>query len=378
MNGAWRKWIGIVALTLSAGRGIAQEAKLVKLPSGPSSPEIVLDNSYLGYNPGLCVDNTQHRSSGLSAGGSFLLLKPYFGSNNTAYSTRTGITTPSPQQTNTDFVWQFEPAMAFWLGWHNENGIGFRGRYFRFDQLSHTLNANLDPAQGATQAILPPPSLANLAGSGATFGSPGLILANGLGQDLLTFWSTLKIDAVDIEATCDITRCRWVLQLAGGARYLHMSQDYVGKLSNSLPGGLATESQTLNFGHNFTGAGPTAAVQGTYNIGTTGLSLYGNVRGSLLVGNERQTAAFTQVIVDPTLVVGGNQTLSPQTSSRRETVMPIAEIEVGMGYAANLGRMQPFFRASALNQTYFNAGNASATGGNLSLFGVQFSVGVNY
>ena len=37
-----------------------------------------------------------------------------------------------------------------------------------------------------------------------------------------------------------------------------------------------------------------------------------------------------------------------------------------------------FVRAAAVDQTYFDAGNASSSSGNLGLFGVQFSLGVNY
>src|SRR5262245_18316278 len=113
MNGPSRTLIGIVALTLLAPQGVAQEAKAVRLPS---SPEATRDIACYGYRLGsIVVEDSPRRTSALSAGGSFLLVKPYF-SSNTAYSTRTGITTPSPQQTATDFVWQFEPAMAFWVG----------------------------------------------------------------------------------------------------------------------------------------------------------------------------------------------------------------------------------------------------------------------
>src|SRR5689334_6538770 len=101
MNGPWRTWIGILALTCLARPAVAQDAKLVKLPS---SPDAAPDATYYSYSPACYAEDPQRRSSGLTAGGSFLLVKPYFGSN-TAYSTRTGITTPSPQQTATDFVW---------------------------------------------------------------------------------------------------------------------------------------------------------------------------------------------------------------------------------------------------------------------------------
>lgn len=373
-----------IALSLYPSNVPGQDASSIPAPppyanvtnqgagSPPANPAPT-DNGAWFHQGSWCQEEEHH--GGWSAGAGFLLMKPYFASN-PAYSTRTGIATASPQETTTDFSWIYEPAMAFWLGWSSECGLGIRARYFSFQQDSNTFNTSLNSAQGTTMAILPPSSLSNLAGSKGNFASPGIILGFGFGQDLLTFGSSLDISAVDVEATWDLSSCHWGLQLAGGARYLFMGQSYQGVLVNHFAN--ASETQFLSSAHSFNGAGPTAAFQGTYHVGHTGLALFGNVRGSLLLGTARQSASFNQVVTDPNKLVGGSQMLNPNTFSSRDTIMPVAEVEVGLQYSRTVGRCAPFFRASALNQTYFDAGNASQSTGNLSLFGVQFSLGVNY
>jgi hypothetical protein len=66
-------------------------------------------------------------------------------------------------------------------------------------------------------------------------------------------------------------------------------------------------------------------------------------------------------------------------TGRFESVIPVCELELGLDYGINLRQTYVFARAAVVDQTYFSAGNASTHGdNNLSLFGVQFSLGVNY
>lgn len=311
------------------------------------------------------------------AGAAVYILSPYF-DGNPAFTTTTGIGTNSPHQSTTDFSWTYNATPAFWLGWLNGNGFGGRGHYFFYDQQSRTTTTSLSAADAASSSIAPPPNLASPAGS-PTFGSPGVILGNGLGQDVLAFRSDLKIQAIDMEASQLVTGGGAFALISGGARYLHMSQDYQATLSNVLPPpASASESQLLQFGHNFTGAGPTLNIVAGYQVGGIPLSLFGDVRGSFLVGGARTSRNFALNVNDPNGVVGGNQFANPTADARRGATLPIIEAELGLQYAPTVFGRTLQLRGGAVHQTYFGAGSASQTAGNLSLFGGQISAGLLY
>lgn len=311
------------------------------------------------------------------AGAAVYILSPYFGGD-PAFITTTGIGTSSPTQTTTDFSWNYNATPAFWLGWLNPSGLGARGHYFFFDQTSRTATASLNASQAASASIAPPANLVSPAGS-PSFGSPGVILGSGLGQDNLAFQSNLRLQAIDMEVSQLITGNRLFALFSGGARYFHMSQDYRATLNNTLPPPAgASESQFLQFGHNFTGAGPTFDVVAGYQIGGLPLYFFGDVRGSFLVGSTRTSRNFILNVNDPNGIVGGNQFANPTADARRGATLPIVEVELGLQFEPTfLGR--PFqVRGGAVNQTYFGAGSASQTSGNMSLFGGQLSVGMLY
>jgi hypothetical protein len=328
-------------------------------------------------------------------GASLYYLKPYFTDNPAFITTTVDVITGavvSPGQTTTDFDWNYQPAAALWLGMTGDSGWGWRGRYFHFDQSSNTLNAvnnavTLTPT--TTTFIKPPsnlllvsPSTGSFVGT-PNFGSPGALgaLTPVFGNpDTLAFASDLQVQVVDLEATFDVQRGRWLLQASAGARYLHMAQSYSGRLSNTLDlGALGTvsETQLLSFGQDFDGAGPTASLQASYRVGQN-LLAFGNVRGSLLVGRSTESQTFTHAVTDPVGVVGGSTLVSLSASRTRDTLRPVAEVELGLEYGLDWGRLRPFVRGAVLNQTYFDAGSASQTDGNLSLFGAQVTLGFTF
>jgi hypothetical protein len=319
-----------------------------------------------------CADYT-----GLQGGATFYYLRPYF-SNNVAYTLTSGLTTPDPSQSLHEFHWHFDPAVAAWIGWTSPSGLGARTRYFHYDESSSELTTSLTPAMAATTQITPPAGLANLPGS--NFGTPGIVLGAGLGQANLTFRSDLKIDAWDIEGTWAWKCSNFSMLVSGGARYLHLSQSYLATLTNNttVAGATVSELQQLRFTHNFEGAGPTLGWFGRYELGHTGIAVFGTARGALLVGTTHQDTSFFQNIVDPTGVVGGNQTLNPTRSGHLDQVVPVLELEVGLEYGLTLRNSRVFVRAGVVDHTYFDGGNASSTTGNFSLFGGTVSLGINY
>jgi hypothetical protein len=318
---------------------------------------------------------------GIVGGVSLYILKPYF-QNNTAYTATRGVGTTASSVTNQAFDWGYQAAPAFWLGYELENGVGVRGRYFSLDGSSKGLTTGLTAAGAATGSVAPSPGLQRL--SGAAFASPGIFLTAGLGADQLNFGSDLHIETYDVEATYE-TRYANNLSVvySAGGRYLHSFQTYRGGLSNTTAadpatGLTGTESQNLNYNHNFQGGGPTVALQATWRVGNAGLAVYGSARGSLLVGTTNESQQLTQTVLDPAGVVGGNQLNTPRSGGSADNVVPVFEAEAGVEFGTQVGRFQPFFRAAVVNQNYFDLGNASSKTGTLALFGAQLSLGTNY
>jgi hypothetical protein len=319
--------------------------------------------------------------NGLAAGGAFYYLKPYV-NNNTAFVTTVAPGGPLSEVNSTSFHWDYKSAGAFWLGWSTPSGLGARARYFFFDQeATPAFVYNTTTAAPQTTVNLPSGFLP-LSTGGTAFGSPGTVLNSGLGNDVLTFQSNLQISAVDAEATYAWQGPRWQVLVSGGGRYLNLTQDYRAILTNTPPDLPVSELQVFSANRKFTGAGPVAGVQGNFRIGQSGLSVFGTARGSLLVGTLSETVLFSQTVSDPTGVIPpnipGTLAISPSGTRTADHVLSVGEVEVGLQYELNLRGSRMFFRGAAVNQTYFDAGSPSQSNGNLSLFGVQLSLGLNY
>ena len=93
----------------------------------------------------------------LVAGGSFYWLRPNI-NNNTAFVTTAGIGAATTSVSSEDFDWDYLPAAAGWIGWNNDCGVGFRGRYFHFDHDSNTHNAVLDATARPRRRSRPRPA----------------------------------------------------------------------------------------------------------------------------------------------------------------------------------------------------------------------------
>jgi len=226
------------------------------------------------------------------------------------------------------------------------------------------------------------PNLPTLPG-GTGFGSPGLLLSSGAGQDVLTFTSSLRIDALDAEATYDWGSERTAFCVSGGGRFLSMRQGYHAELINNPGDGVTSESQNRDFTRKFNGGGTTIDFQASMRVGQTNLSVYANGRASLLVGRTSEATAYAQIVNDPKGVTNGgafpfSSATNPSATNSSDTVMPVTEIELGLEYGRDWSRSHWFVRAAVVNQTYFGAGNASRSDGDLGLFGGQFTIGLDY
>ncbi len=368
------KWIsrlfsGAVALLFAVSRLQAQTVD-------PNSVNDIL------MPPAVCAPGLES-GHGLTGGASVYVLKPYQDSN-IASVTKSGLATTAPVTTTTNFDYRIEPAFAVWAGYSFGDGLGVRARWFHFDASSSPVNASNGPGLTNTSIGASPnlPTLALPPGANL-FGSPGLLLNSGLGQDLLTFTSELRIDTADAELTYtwNTPSCNFIF--GGGGRFMSMMQSYHARLNNNLGDGVTSESQSLDFSHNFNGGGVVIDFEANYKIGRTGLALYALGRGSLLVGTSDETTNYTQIIRDPRGLTNGgffpvNSVISPMATNSTAKVLPITEIELGVEYGKAWGRSFWFVRTAVVNQTYFGAGSASRTDANLSLFGGQLTLGVNY
>lgn len=347
-------------------------------PSATPAPEpesVIAD--YLGSGGG------RRQCLGVEVGASFYYLRP-FSSSNVAYRTSTGLGTVSPQTSTTNFGWNYEPALAGWLGYTTACGVGGRVRWFHFDEFSNVMEARLGPLQGATTSIAPSPFIQSfpLPPGGALFGSPGLLLASGAGRDQLSFSSRLRLEHGDALATYVWDNCNWHFNLGVGGRYLHMTQTYDARLLNNLNDGGNSETQALNFNRNFNGGGPLVDFQANWKL-IHNLAMFSNVRGALVVGRSTESSTYFQSVVDLNGVTTGGafpfaSEVNPSVSNVTNSLIPILELEVGLEYGHTIGRCRWFIRSAVVNQTYFGAGNASRSDGNLSMFGFQGTVGLDF
>jgi hypothetical protein len=329
------------------------------------------------------------------AGAGAYIMKPYF-QNNPAFFMRTttiagGLGTFS-METSTcqhDFCWGLDAAPVVWLGYVSECGLGVRARWWLFDQRSATsavsdTNTAIISASPAGLSIVAPPS-----------SFPGIGIFPSSTQMFLS--SNLKLDVWDFEATAETEVGRWNLLFSGGFRYAHLSQDYNaledprGSLRGiffptggspvriTSPENLVSQNIALSSGHNFNGAGPTLALEARRPIGNSGFSLFANLRGTILFGESKQQ------VDQPTITQFGFGFFNPFTTvavtnagSVRDTVLPVAELEMGAEYSRTWGAVRPFFRTGLVAQTWFDAGSASQLDGNLGFLGLSVTAGLNY
>ena len=127
-----------------------------------------------------------------------------------------------------------------------------------------------------------------------------------------------------------------------------MNQNYRANLVNIVDADTG-EFSALTAGHNFYGGGPSVSWEGAWRIGGSPLSVFASVRGCFLVGTSRQTAVFSETIVDPDVEVA--QANIATNDSRDTPSLPIVELEGGFEYPAPWADPRVLPRA-VVNHTY--------------------------
>jgi hypothetical protein len=270
------------------------------------------------------------------------------------------------QGNDQDFHYGLSASPLLTFGYESEDGFGFRGRWFRFDQIAGVTVLNRLPANAPPGETIQVASAAIT--TAQTFGNQlfSVVSAFQPGPNVVTFGSRLLVENWDLEATQAFDHGTWRLQLASGARYTHLAQNYGASNTGPNFGSAGLFEVAVRSGHSFNGVGPTVAVEASRRLGNSGLSVYGSARGAVLFGSGRQhttTNNFGEII---------------DSSSRHQDLLPMLDAEVGVEYGREAGVFYPFLRAGFVGQTYFGAGSAASEDGNLGLIGLSLTVGTRF
>ncbi len=290
---------------------------------------------------------------GIAAGAGIYLLQPRFTSNPALLSIK-NVQTPAGnlstnQASSTDFHWSTDAAPRVWLGVTLSDSWMIRAAYWNFRHTADDVNAlhGLDPA-GTTTTI---------ASVGALpFVSTELPL--GAPADSIQIRSDLRLDVFDLEAAYKGTVGRWTFEGATGLRYADLVQHYHASLVNAGNAaiGFSPTFRDQREETAFFGLGPTVAGESNFEVGW-GFSLYTDLRGSLLFGRGHQTA--TQIFTGGAIPI---QLFSQ--SGDRDVILPVSELEIGLGWAHRFGRrVRVSARAGFVGQMWWNAGSATVPPG---------------
>jgi hypothetical protein len=272
------------------------------------------------------------------------------------------------------------------LGAFLDCGLGLGTRWWHFDEDSALLGAvNTDPTR--TTLFRPAP----------VFGVPGFVSPSAIAQafrvfnEAMTFQSHLDLHMWDWEVTQRVELGGWTFLPAAGLRYVYLSQNYQALRSGSGTGTFGTarvnlmqDSDLIQTGHNFSGAGPLAALAVRRPLGDSGFTLYGLSRGAVLFGRGRTQS--TQLIVQRRQVIpprGSTQTVNTTTqtfaANGHDDDLPIWDLEAGVEWSHAFGpRWAVFFQTGLVAQMWFNAGNSTSENGDLSFFGLSVTGGVTF
>lgn len=380
-------WQGPAFAQVASPRGVPPLPVAAAQPATPLTFDSTRPSGPLVEGVGAAPDlesNSGH-GSGWLAGIGVYYVQPHFEDNPAFFITRsepvytilgmpardlTGVTVSRQR----DFHWDYEIAPRVWLGYVGEGGLGLRGRYWRFDEGTKRSFTNSD-----TTGTVWITSATPLDSQGLTpIFAYGLVFAPASGVESLAFVSDLELDVLDLEATQEVQAGEWSLQLAGGVRLTRISQVYnVFRSRTAIDPVGYQQTDTLRSRHWFEGLGPTAALEAWRPLGF-GLSLYGSARGSVLFGNGKHKAgqvSISQSVSDPSVVPWSTATFQEAAASR-DDILPIAEVEAGLEWFDEIGGSIVFLQAALVGQVWFDAGSASSEKGNLGLFGLSLSAGM--
>ncbi len=284
------------------------------------------------HEPGLLDCCQVCPPSGWNAEIGFYFLKPHWQSNQ-AFSVVSGFGGLNSSQSNVDFSYNYNVSPFVALGYTRDDGLGFKIRFWDFQD-----NASVGIANGANQF--------------ATAAMPLNMgqFANVNPNTTATANSNLRIKVWDFEITQQLACNCWVWNFGGGIRYLHTSQAF-----NSTINGAVNTPDDVTSSHRFKGVGPTLSLGGQRSLGCSGISLYGNGRASVLVGDNTQAAQLS----------AANGTLGPSSLQSSWGTLTVTELEIGVAYQRTFGCFTMVANTGLVGQYWSGMGNAA----NVDAFG---------
>ncbi len=268
-------------------------------------------------------------STGLVAGFELTFLKPHI---NAAESV--AILPPGVASEIEDNEYNASP--RFWLGYVGDCGLGWRIRWWEFN---HTLN-------------------------GESF-----LLVDGA-TTLIDSLGGLEVEALDIEMTQEIDLGLWDMTVGGGVRY-GRTEHYMSQLYDNNDVVLATWDDIDAFS-DFDGFGPTLFAEMRRPVGCNGFAYVGNMRASLLFGEDKLDALYTTSADVDRLV-----------QINRDNVVGVLEAQLGGEYSSDIGcGTRVFARALAEGQLWTDATRQidldtnSIVSSDIGLVGLTFGIGL--
>lgn len=280
-------------------------------------------------------------------------------------------------QSQKDVSHKMDLAPEFYLGYVMDSGLGFRTRFWFFDQSTK---------QSVTT---PPTSVADLTlsfpvSSAAPIGLDIDTRDNNL-RDSMTVKTKLKTQIWDGIITKSYDVLNSTLVVGGGARYAYMSQAYDAfetqepgetldiRVNPPVPQFITEHKKTLVSGHNFWGWGPVIMLEDRVTLGR-GFSLVGLARGSAVFGPAKQEASKTLLVRG---TQNGNEILNEnafvQRKNTHQSVLEIIEAELGIEYNKLWGKGRLSAQLSAVAQEWIGGGSASKSATTGAGFGLPGS-----
>lgn len=296
MKRTWKTLLAGLALAFFAGAALADPPQNVifdqnqeKLPAGPIGAAVPQPVQF-------DADNRHNSDTGLQAGAALHILKPVI-NNNFAFTT---VLASGGNFTNNsqNFKYDFDSAISLWLGYTTDSGLGFRATWFRLETDARGISlTNAFAGAAATPFIF--------AGTFVPF--TGVPLAAGQ-ADVFNLSNRIKIDSWDLDVSQQLHICKFDLNVGMGLRYARITQDAnISRTRTGLAGGAVNFENELD-SNSYNGWGPTAFVEAKRRLGDTGLALYGNARGGVLLGRAiclwktaRQSVVLPQLRPGPSL-----------------------------------------------------------------------------
>ncbi len=192
----------------------------------------------------------------------------------------------------------------------------------------------------------------------------------------------LSLMTWDFEATKHLTIDNWNWKISFGGRYLFLDSRYEGRIRDITQAIKTFVSTDTDSRHHLTGGGPTAAVEFSRPVGTSGCGIYGSARAAIAFGEMSQT-------VTNVLQARSNGRVETTTTFAQRSdfaAIPTGEFEIGGESTYNLGRYRLSTQLGYVVNVWGGVGNASLKNSTVTpeerqtllLTGLAIRFGVNY